>query len=501
MRGLPPRVMGFADLILFYVVTGISLRWIATAASAGPSAIVIWVGAWVCFFIPLVLSVIELSSRYPQEGGLYVWSKRSFGDFAGFIAAWTYWTSNLPYFPAVLYFAGSNALYIRGQQWNYLSDHPSFYICFSLAALAVITVMNLIGLNVAKWLHNVGALGMWLPVLIIVAMGPIAWRRFGSATHFTVSSFVPATLLKNMIFWASLTFALGGSEAASFMGGEVKNARRAMPRALFLAGLIVTFCYILGTICVLLILQRNEINDLQGLMQAVTRAAGKMGWSNVIPVSAALIAISNLGAAGAFLAATARLPFVAGIDRFLPPAFGRLHSRWGTPYVALLAQSFFAALFVFVGQAGTSVKGAYDVLVSMGIITYFIPYLFIFAAMFRFQWEEAGPGVIRVPGRKPVAISLSCIGLTTTLLTIGLSLVPPPEETNKLLATVKVIGLTGVVLAAGVLLYYLSNRRKTGQENARQRIGMKSCSDADIFVAPSTEKLNRQVIEGHDGRG
>jgi glutamate:GABA antiporter len=457
----PPRVLGFADLVLFYVVTGISLRWIATAASAGPSAVVIWIGAWLCFYIPLTLSVIELSSRYPQEGGLYVWSKRGFGDFAGFIAAWTYWTSNLPYFPAVLYFAAGNAMYIRGRQWNHLSDNASYYVWFSLAALAVITAMNLVGLDVAKWLHNLGAFGMWLPVAIIIVMGLIGWHRFGTATHFTASSLIPGTHLKDMIFWASLTFALGGCEAASFMGEEVKNARRAIPRALLLAGLLVTFCYIVGTVCVLLALPSNQISDLQGLMQAITRTAERLNWHGVIPISAALIAISNLGAAGAFLAATARLPFVAGIDRFLPPVFGKLHPRWGTPYVALLAQSLFGALFVFLGQAGTSVKGAYNVLVSIGIITYFVPYLFVFAAMFRLQWEEAEPDVIRVPGRKPVALLLSCVGFATTLVTIALSLVPPPEETNKVLATVKVVGLTAVLLTAGALLYYAGKKRAT----------------------------------------
>lgn len=109
----PRQVMGFRDLVLFYVITGISLRWIATAAAAGPSSIVIWIGAWFCFYTPLALSVLELSSRYPNEGGLYVWSKRAFGDFSGFMSAWTYWTSNLPYFPAVLYFAGSNVLFMR----------------------------------------------------------------------------------------------------------------------------------------------------------------------------------------------------------------------------------------------------------------------------------------------------------------------------------------------------------------------------------------------------
>src|SRR5499433_4330860 len=144
----PKRILGFRDLLLFYVVTGISLRWIATAAAAGPSSIVIWIGAWLVFYTPLALSVIELSSRYPNEGGLYVWSKRAFGDFSGFMSAWTYWTCNLPYFPAVLYFAAGNALFIRQDSWGHLSSNSTFYIIFSLIALAVVTLLNVIGLDV-----------------------------------------------------------------------------------------------------------------------------------------------------------------------------------------------------------------------------------------------------------------------------------------------------------------------------------------------------------------
>ncbi len=108
------RVLTFRDLVLYYSVTGFSLRWIATAAAAGPSALVIWIVAALGFFVPLVFTTLELSSRYPEEGGIYVWSKRAFGPFAGFITGWTYWGSNLPYLPGLLYFAAANALFIGG---------------------------------------------------------------------------------------------------------------------------------------------------------------------------------------------------------------------------------------------------------------------------------------------------------------------------------------------------------------------------------------------------
>jgi glutamate:GABA antiporter len=450
----PKKAMGFRDLILFYVVTGISLRWIATAAAAGPSSIVIWIGAWLAFYTPLALSVLELSSRYPNEGGLYVWSKRAFGDFSGFISAWTYWTSNLPYFPAILYFAASNALFIRSGAWGHLSNNATFYIAFSLIALAVVTWLNVIGLDVGKWLHNLGALAMWVPVMIVIGMGMIAWHRFGSATAFTPHTLIPKIHLNDIIFWSVLTFAFGGCETASFMGEEIKNARRTIPFALLVAGLTVTFCYIVGTVSVMLALPASEVSDLQGLMQAITKTAERIGWQGVIPFAAFMIALSNLGAAGAYLAAVARLPFVAGIDRFLPPVFGALHPRWRTPWVALVVQASLGAVFVFLGQAGTSVKGAYDVLVSMGVITYFIPYLYLFAAMFKLQSEPAGPDVIRVPGGKPVARLVAIVGFITTSLTIAISLLPPPDEPNKPLAVIKVVGLCGLLVLIGVAIFY-----------------------------------------------
>jgi amino acid transporter len=455
----PKRAMGFRDLLLFYVVTGISLRWIATAAAAGPSSIIIWLGAWLLFYTPLALSVLELSSRYPNEGGLYVWSKRAFGGFSGFMSAWSYWASDLPYFPAVLYFAASNILFMREAAWGHLGASPWFYIGFALLTLAVATVMNLVGLDVGKWLNNIGALAMWVPVGIIIVFGLIAWHRFGSATSFTVASMTPRTGLKEIIFWSTLTFAFGGCETASFMGEEIKNPRRNVPLALLAAGMTITICYIVGTACVLLALPSSSVNDLQGLMQAISLTSHKVGYQGIIPLAAFLIALSNVGAASAYLAATSRLPFVAGIDKYLPASFGRLHPKWGTPWVAILTQSVLGGIFIFLGQAGTSVKGAYDVLVSMGVITYFIPYLYVFAAMIKLQREPAGADIIRVPGGKPGAYLISVVGFTTTTMAIALSVLPPPDEPNKALAVLKIVGLTGAMLGVGVVIYAVGRWR------------------------------------------
>ncbi len=462
-RGELRRALGFGDLVLFFVVTGFSIRWVATAAAAGPSALVIWLLACATFYVPLMFCVIELSSRYPQEGGLYVWSRRAFGDFAGFMAGWTYWSCNLPYFPALLYFAAGNAIFIGGTRWQHLSNSSAYFISVSLIGLAVATALNVVGLDTGKWLHNLGAVATWVPALILVSIGLFAWARFGAATPITLATLVPSVNLRDIIFWSTIAFALAGVESGPVMGDEIRDARRNIPRALLLAGGLITVTYILATFCLLLALPREEVSELQGAMQAVEKAAGRLEIEGIAPIAAALIAFSGLGGTGAWLAATSRLPFVAGIDRFLPTAFGRLHPRWGTPHVALLLQAFVAALFVFLGQAGTSVKGAYDALVSMSVISYFIPFLFLFGSMIRLQKEAAGPEAIRVPGGKPAAIVLASLGFATTSVSIMLSVIPPENEPNKGLAVVKVVGLCTLLVAIGTAIFWRGNSRRKAE--------------------------------------
>jgi amino acid transporter len=454
------RELGFRDLALFYVVSSLSLRWIATAAASGPSSIAVWLLALFGFFLPLAACVLELSSRYPQEGGLYVWAQRAFGDFSGFMSAWTYWMSNLPYFSAVLYFAAGSLLFAAGDRGKALAGESSYFMSFALIALGLITLLNMLGVKQGKWLNNAGAIGSSIPVLVLIVLGFLFWLRQGSATHFTWAAMTPHLSFKNAVFWSTIFYAFAGVECASFMGGEIKNTRRAVPRALVFAGILVTCGYILGTLAMLVAMPSDEINGLGGFMTAMAHMCNTLGVSWLAVAIALMITVSCLGAAGAYLSSTARLPFVAGIDNYLPAAFGRIHPRWNTPYIAVLVYGLTGMLFAFLGQAATSVKGAYDVLVSMSVITYFIPYLFLFAAMIRLQREPAGPDVIRVPGGKRVAIALALVGLVSTVITIGLSVIPADDEPNKPLAVFKTVGMTALLIAVGVIVYALGKRRQ-----------------------------------------
>jgi amino acid transporter len=362
----------------------------------------------------------------------------------------------------VLYFAAGSALYLSGRRVGDANTSPAFFVAFSLSALLLITLLNVVGLDVGKWVNNVGAAGMWVPILLLVGIAAAVLRRFGSATQFAGAAMVPQAGLRDAVFWSAIAFALCGCEAASFMGDEIENPRRNVPRALVAGSLLSTFGYMIGTVAILVVLPHRAVDSLEGLLQAVGEGAARLGVGGVLPVVALLILVSNVGAAGAFLAACSRVPFVAGLDRYLPPAFARLDPRWGTPYVSLWTQFTAAAVFVFLGQAGTSVKGAYDVLVSMTVITTFIPYLFLFAAMVRLaeKVEDAEePRFFRVPGGPLVSRGFAVLGFSTTLACIVLSLIPPPDEPNKPLAVAKIAGLTLLLVGAGIAAYVRGARR------------------------------------------
>lgn len=440
------RTLSRWDVVWFFVTAVASLRWIATAAAAGPSSLSMWAGALLLFYGPLAFTVISLSARFPGEGGLYVWTKHAFGDFAGFVTGWMYWMSTVLYFPGLLYFAAGNALFVVDPTGKTGATSPAYFITASLLALALALALNLRGLRFGKQLQNAGGFGNWISIALLLVIGAVCFARFGTATPIDAASLVPSPNAASIIFLTTIAFGFGGFEAAAFMGDEVVGGARTIRRAVLIAGAIIAAIYVLGTIAVLVALPPGQVSGLQGIMQAISGAAARLGWTWITPIAAALLTLGILGGVSSWLSSTSRLPFVAGVDRALPPAFARLHPRWGTPHVSLIVATAVAALFAFLGQAGTSVKGAYDILVSLTVISYFIPYVLMFAALVRLD-------------RRGWARALGCVGLAITLISIGLASIPAPDAPSPLLSTVKVVGGSVALLAVGALLYGRGRKR------------------------------------------
>ncbi len=451
------RSLGLFDVTLFFVVATTNLQWIATAAAAGPSSLVVWVLAGLALFVPLAIAIVFLCSRYPEAGGLYVWSKRAFGPAAGFMTGWTYWTSTVIYFPGLLYFTAGNALYLGGSA---ASTHgsPAYYVVAALAGLTIATILNIVGIDVGKWLNNLGGISRWAAIMLLIAFGAVAFWKHGSATSFSATALRPGTQLKDVLFWSTIALAWVGLESISFMSGEVKAPRRSIPLGLTFAAPLIVTIYLAGTAAVLVAVPARDVNPLLGAMQAIDQTARTVGAPALSTFGAFLVTISCLGSVGLWMQACARIPFAAGIDRYLPAAFGRLHPRWQTPVAALLTQCALAAVLIVLGQSGTSVKGAYDVLVSATVATSLIPFLYVFATAIKLRGEAAAPGEVRIIGGSATVYVASAVGFATTAVSIVLAVFPADDEPNKTLAVVKVLFLTALMLGGGAAVYLRGKR-------------------------------------------
>jgi glutamate:GABA antiporter len=451
------REMGFWDVLLFNIATVLGPRWIAAAGHNGTSSISLWLLAAVLFFVPMALVINELSSRFPEEGGLYMWSKEAFGDFHGFVAGWTYWVYTIFYFPGLLLASTSMSAYVISGKGAELAQERTFLLAGSLGLLFVAVALNLVGLNIGKWLQNAGGVSTYLPLLILVAVGAVMWVKHGSVTQFALANMVPTWNWDTVNFWSQIAFAFTGLELVSAMSGEIRDPRKTLPRAALTAAALIAGMYIVGTFAVLSLVPAADIDPKSGVFHAITigSTALKIGFVGVL--AALLVTVGNAGGVGSTVAGIARVPFVVGIDRYLPKAFGKIHPRWKTPYVSIIVQALASALVLLLSQINETTRGAYQAVIDITIILYFIPFLYMFAAAIKLAARPdrtTNPHAVLVPGGK-AGVWIACsLAFSVTLLSIIVSVFPPGDSSNRQLFLIKVIGTTIAVLVLGLVLYF-----------------------------------------------
>jgi amino acid transporter len=459
------RVLGTFDLVLLNVAAIVGLRYLSIAAQIGPSSLTLWLLGLITFLVPAALTVLELSSRLPGEGGMYLWSKAAFGDLHAFIAGWSYWIANLVFFPSLLIFGAGAFLYIHGGSWLKFADNPIYNGTFCLGILWMATLLNIAGLKRAKWLQNIGAAATWIVGALLLCGGALAWHKFGAATPITVPALLPnSRSLPTFASFATIALAYSGLELGPILGGEIRDPRRTIARALLIACVAIGILYIAGTSALFMALPARQINAISGIPQALSAVAVRAGVPMFGVIAAALVTLSLIGSLGAWITGTARLPFLFGLDRYLPRAVGAVHPVSGSPHVALLTQGVLATIVLLAAISGSAVHEAYLMLIDMTLILSFLPLLYMFAAlpMLRRRAPDQQVNITLIPGGEPVCWLVGGMGFLVTLLALVVAMVPPADSTSRTLFAVKVIGGCATLLAVGLVFYVRGRRRLPG---------------------------------------
>jgi glutamate:GABA antiporter len=274
---------------------------------------------------------------------------------------------------------------------------------------------------------------------------------------------LPAWNWDTVNFWSQIAFAFTGLELVSAMSEEVRDPRRTLPRAVFGSGALIAFMYIAGTFAILSLVPAGDLDPQSGVFHAITVGAVALRIGALGVLAAILVTVGNAGGVGSTVAGIARVPFVVGIDRYLPAAFGKIHPRWKTPYISILVQAIASGAILLVSQVNDTTRGAYQFLIDAAIILYFIPFLYMFAAVIRLAYRRdraANAHAVLVPGGLAGVWISGSLGFIVVLIGILVSLVPPGDSSDKLGFELKLVGGTAASILLGLVLYWRGARSK-----------------------------------------
>ena len=383
----------------------VGLRWLATAAKAGPSALALWVLAGLLFFVPQGLVVTELASRFPQEGGIYQWTKRALGEKHGYVCGWCYWINNVLYYPNLLISTAVIATFVIGKGESGLASNWTYVLSATLVCLWLAVLMNIVGVGTGKWLQNAGGVGTYIPGVVLIALGAIAvFGGHPSANPFTRQNIVPDLgHLSGLNLWASIAFAFAGLELSSAMGGEVRDPRRTLPRAILISGAA----------------DRARLHPWNGrvALAGARRATSTSSRDSCRPLPLEH-ASSDRRSGGSRRFAPRRTRWAtsaawvrgsadrrASRSRSASIATSRRRSaecirsgrrRTSRSWCRPCSRRCF--LLVSLLGKGTTVEKAYLIILDTQLLIYFIPYVYLFLSFMIHRRTPAPPDAVRVPG-------------------------------------------------------------------------------------------------------
>jgi amino acid transporter len=454
------RALGRRDLVLLFVVAVFNLNVVPSIAANGGVTIWLWIISLLLFFWPQGIAVIELAHRYPGEGGVYLWAKEVFGDFHGFLSGWCYWTNNMLYVPTVmLYFVGVS-VFILGPSHAGLADNRTFALVTSLTLLALLTLLNIVGLGIGKWINNLGAIGTFIAAAVLIGLGAVIWSRFG--TTITAADFqVPANPRFVLNSFGVICFGLVGLELASVMGDEIQDPSRTLPGAVAWGGVLSAALYIGATLTLLIAVGKN-VNVLQGIVQAVSHMAGSVGVAWITVPFAIMLSISIAGIGSAWMGGCSRIPFVAGLDSYMPSWMGNIHRRYATPYVALIVQAIVSSVLVLINFfGGAGVQETFQKLLSLAVVLQLVPFLYMFGALIRFSITEPTP---RGRYSRTTLLFAGASGLLTTVLGIALVFSPAQQITSLWSYELWMFGGTLFFVGLAAFFFFVYGRHKATQD-------------------------------------
>lgn len=442
------KVLHGLDMALFTVCAILVVDQLAASAAIGVQSIFWWVLTLVLFFIPYGLITAELGSAYPQEGGIYAWVRRAFGPRWAGRTAWLWWVNVAFWMPSVyILFAGVLAELVAPD----MSLWTKILITLGLTWLTV--GINIVALDVGKWIPNIGAVFKAV-IMLAIGFGGIAYAlRHGVANVFTLETLRP-NWGASLAFLPVILYNFLGFELMSGAGEEMENPARDVPWAIARSGALIAFFYIFATVGMLLALPVKDVGLIEGLTDTFRKLFGDA------PASQAIVAV--LGAMALYTFLANMVTWSIGANRSaaeaagrgdLPAIFAKLHPKYKTPASAAILCGIIATAVLFLyGLLAKSAEDFFWTTFAFSSVVFLLPYLLLFMSFLRLRKIDADlPRPYRVPGGQITAITLSVLCMAFVLQAI-VFFIYKPDAFDPTYALAVAGGVVATVIVGEVLV-------------------------------------------------
>ncbi|MGD0366399.1 MAG: APC family permease [Acidobacteriaceae bacterium] len=447
------RPLGLGDLVLAQILCVVGSSWVGVAGGLGPAQSLTWVAAMLLFYVPMAASVICLNRRMPLEGGLYVWAREAFGDLGGFLTAWNLWVYGIAVTATILYAIPTELSYLIGPAAAWLPESRIASLAIVTVLIAAITFAALRGLELGKWIHNVGGIAMLIVFAALILLPLWAWAHHAPVHYTPFSVAAPQVNMRSVALFGQMLFgALCGLEYIAILAGESRDPARSIGQSVIVSSPVICAMFILGTASIVALVPRSRIDFIAPIPQVMRLTLGATGLGNIAAILAIfLLQLRLLGATSYLFTGVTRLPMAAGWNHLVPEWFTRLHPRRRTPTNSIACVAALVFALVLLGSAGVHAQEAYQLLQGASLTHYEVAYLAMFAV------PLFGAAALR--RSLPAWLKWTSVaGFLSTLFSLLISAYPFVNVVNARIYAIKILSTIVVSNLIAVGFYHLRTR-------------------------------------------
>lgn len=459
------KKLSFFSLSILIIAAIDSIRNLPSAALFGNMIPFFFLVSAIIFLIPAALVSAELSSLFPDKGGVYHWLFKAFGKRVAMTGIWLQWVNTMVWYPSFLSFIAGTFAYLIDPN---LISNKTYLASFVIILFWTLTFVNLKGIYVSARINNVCAIiGTIIPLIALIALG-IAWIIKGSPLQISITADTLIPSITDEGNWVSLVAIMAsflGIELAGVHVNDIKNPKANFPKAIFIAALFMFISMVGGSLAIAFVLPADTISLIAGVPEVLKTLLAMLGLPGWFPIITGAIVVGAVGNMINWLISPAKGLLHAAQFGFLPPFFTKTNKA-GVAYNILFVQALLVSIFCLLFQLFDTINQFYWFLTALSTELYMIMYLFMFAAGIKLHYHY--PERIesfKTPGHS-LGVWISCIlGCLGCSITIIVSFFPPSAiqiaNVSHYFGEIAVGNVLTLTPLLGFFLYEKYNRKKT----------------------------------------